>query len=222
MYKQIIALKRTLFSANLGNKYASKSKNILRNRYSIRKRDNLRHEYNESITLIPPEYADQDEYLNEKEQNKKFEEIYKSKRVNLAKKIGLQLPSKDEIENIDCQEIKKQSDNDQPVTDIHDPYTKPMQQCIFCKYNIPLDYKNVQLLSQFVSPITGFLYRQEVTGLCWPKYDELDKVVRKARFAGLMPFRYKFENFINDPRLFHGLRDSLKDIPENFDKTEKK
>ena len=222
MYKQIVSLKRTLFSVNLFNNYGSKTKNILRNRYSVRRRDNMRYEYNESITLIPKEYAYQDEYLDEREQTKTFEEMYRKRRENSARKNPFKLPSNDEAIKIECQEMKNQSDNDLPVTDIQDPYKKPIKQCIFCKYNIPLDYKNVQLLSQFISPITGFLYRQEVTGLCWPKYEELDKVVRRSRYAGLMPFRYKFENYINDPKLFHGLRDTLKDIPESFDNNENK
>ena len=219
MYKKVLSLKRTLLSVNLVNNYGSRPNKILRNRYPVRKPDNTRYEYNESITLIPKEYADQDEYLEERLLDKKFEERYIRQKKALAKKIGIQLPSEDEkLINIECQSVKNQCDNDLPVTDIQDPYTKPMRQCIFCKHNIPLDYKNVQLLSQFVSPITGFLYRQEITGLCWPKYTELEKTVKKARFAGLMPFRYKFETFIKDPKLVDGLKDALKDIPNEFDK----
>jgi small subunit ribosomal protein S18 len=98
-----------------------------------------------------------------------------------------------------------------------DPYKNPVTQCIFCKYNIPLDYKNVQLLSQFVSPNTGIIYSQQVTGLCHYKYNELNNVIIKARRLGLMPFFYKESVYTQDPVLFNSSKNILRDIPNNYD-----
>lgn len=92
-----------------------------------------------------------------------------------------------------------------------------MHQCIFCKYKINLDYKNVQLLSQFVSPQTGLLYRQEVTGLCVYKYEELERTVRKSREAGLMPYFYKEKTYIHDPVIVDGFKDKLREIQTSYD-----
>jgi small subunit ribosomal protein S18 len=114
-------------------------------------------------------------------------------------------------------QLTKKSDDDMPVTDINDPYAEEIHQCLFCKHDLSLDYKNVQLLSQFVSPQTGLLYRQETTGLCHFKYAELEHTVKVARRAGLMPYFYKEKTFINDPILFDPLKDNLKKIPDNFD-----
>jgi ribosomal protein S18 len=102
---------------------------------------------------------------------------------------------------------------------IKDPYKKPMHQCIFCKYNIPLDYKNVQLLSQFISQHTGIVYSQHVTGLCHFKQTELEETVHKARMLGLMPFFYKETMFVLDePNLFNPFKNNLKQIEDNYDK----
>ena len=93
-----------------------------------------------------------------------------------------------------------------------------MHQCVFCKYKIPLDYKNVQLLSQFVSPNTGIVYSQKVTGLCYFKYSELENVVFKAKKLGLMPFFYKETIFTNDPPVFDPFNNNLNMVPNNYDK----
>jgi len=105
-----------------------------------------------------------------------------------------------------------------PLSLSDDPYAKKMHQCIFCKYKIPLDYKNVQLLSQFVSPQTGIVYSQQVTGLCYYKYTELENVVFKAKKLGFMPFFYKETTFTSDPALFDPFTNNLKKIPNNYDR----
>ncbi|CAG2177163.1 unnamed protein product, partial [Oppiella nova] len=52
---------------------------------------------------------------------------------------------------------------DLPDLSLANPYRKAKQICILCKYGIEVDYKNVQLLSQFVSPYTGRLYDKHIT-----------------------------------------------------------
>ncbi len=111
-----------------------------------------------------------------------------------------------------------QEESDLPVSLKDDPFSKKIHQCVFCKYNIPLDYKNTQLLSQFVSQHTGIIYSQEVTGLCIHKYKELEATVNQSRRMGLMPFFYKETIFLGDPELFDPYRNNLKPIPNNFDR----
>lgn len=107
---------------------------------------------------------------------------------------------------------------DKPFNLEKDPFKKPMHQCIFCKNNIPLDYKNTQLLSQFISPHTGIVYSQQVTGLCHHKQTELENTVFKARKLGLMPFFFKETTYVNDPKLFNPFANNLRRIEDNFDK----
>ena len=114
--------------------------------------------------------------------------------------------------------LVESEENDLPISFENDPYKKKMHQCVFCKYNVPLDYKNTQLLSQFVSPHTGLVYSQEVTGLCIYKYKELEETVFKARRLGLMPFFYKETLFVNDPELFDPYKNNLKQVPNNYDR----
>ncbi|PVD31059.1 hypothetical protein C0Q70_10336 [Pomacea canaliculata] len=43
--------------------------------------------------------------------------------------------------------------DDMPVSSMPDPFKPEQKRCILCKHNIDVDYKNVRLLSQFVSHI---------------------------------------------------------------------
>ena len=99
-----------------------------------------------------------------------------------------------------------------------DPYAKEFHQCIFCRFNIPLDYKNVQLLSQFVSPQTGMTYSQKATGLCIYKYTELEKTVLKSKRLGFMPFFFKETIYRNDKELFDPMKNNLNTLRPSFDK----
>lgn len=109
-------------------------------------------------------------------------------------------------------------DTDMPISLKNDPFKKSMHQCIFCKHNIPMDYKNVRLLSQFVSPQTGIIYSQQATGLCTYKYTQLEKTITKSRKLGIMPFFYKETVFVKDPELFDPFKNNLKAISDNYDK----
>lgn len=204
----------------LSKAYSTRSKNILRNRYPHRNKDGTYKEYNESITVLPEEFAQLDEYKNEKRQDQIYKERYKKHQQMKEHFYTLKLSKKEieeqlEFKDTDCDHQKH---SDGTVSMEKDPFRKKMHQCIFCKYNVPLDYKNVQLLSQFVSPHTGLLYSQEVTGLCYFKYKELENTLFKARKLGLMPFFYKETVFVNDPNLFDTFKNNLKQIVDDFDK----
>ncbi|WAR20821.1 RT18C-like protein [Mya arenaria] len=53
--------------------------------------------------------------------------------------------------------ISTEIKDDMPV-DMPDPFQPPRKKCILCEYDVKLDYKNPQLLSQFISPYTGRIY----------------------------------------------------------------
>ncbi|CAH8601028.1 unnamed protein product, partial [Schistosoma rodhaini] len=80
-------------------------------------------------------------------------------------------------------------DDDKPV-DIPDPYRKTRKKCFICEKNIPLDYKNVRLLSQFVSPYTGRIYGRHITGMCIPMQKRISKLIIRSRQFGKVCSRF--------------------------------
>lgn len=94
------------------------------------------------------------------------------------------------------------TDPDMFVSDINNPYTRKQHICIICKYNIPLDYKNPRLLSQFVSPYTGFVYGKHITGLCDAQQIRLLRAIKRSRDSGFMPVILKAPKYLKDPKLF--------------------
>uniref|UniRef100_A0A3P8ZCB2 Mitochondrial ribosomal protein S18C n=1 Tax=Esox lucius TaxID=8010 RepID=A0A3P8ZCB2_ESOLU len=70
-----------------------------------------------------------------------------------------------------------QKSDDMPLQ-MENPYKQPQKGCILC--NITVDFKNVQLLSQFISPHSGRIYGRHITGLCAKKQREISKAVKKA------------------------------------------
>ncbi|RWS02579.1 28S ribosomal protein S18c-like protein, partial [Dinothrombium tinctorium] len=93
-----------------------------------------------------------------------------------------------------------------PNTNLENPYAKQKKQCILCKYNIEVNYKNPRLLSQFVSPFTGLLYNKHITGLCTKQQQLVERELRLAKYLGLMPYVFRDARFCKDPRLFNPLR----------------
>uniref|UniRef100_A0A8C8RGB0 Small ribosomal subunit protein bS18m n=1 Tax=Pelusios castaneus TaxID=367368 RepID=A0A8C8RGB0_9SAUR len=89
-------------------------------------------------------------------------------------------------------------DVDMPIQ-MENPYKNPPKKCLMCGINV--DYKNVQLLSQFVSPYTGRIYGRRITGLCGKKQKEISKAIKRARVLGFMPVVYKDPTFLNDPKI---------------------
>ncbi|XP_068710271.1 uncharacterized protein [Montipora capricornis] len=76
--------------------------------------------------------------------------------------------------------------------------------CLLCpmRNEVQIDYKNVRLLSQFVSPHTGRIYGRTLTGLCDKKQTEISRAIRRARAMGFMPVTMKYLAFHDDPKLF--------------------
>ncbi|XP_029455335.1 28S ribosomal protein S18c, mitochondrial isoform X2 [Rhinatrema bivittatum] len=63
--------------------------------------------------------------------------------------------------------------------EMENPYKELPKKCILC--GISIDYKNTQLLSQFISPYTGRIYGRHITGF--------------------MPVTYKHPAFRGDPKI---------------------
>ncbi|KAG7168971.1 28S ribosomal protein S18c, mitochondrial-like [Homarus americanus] len=97
--------------------------------------------------------------------------------------------------------LMEMREKDMPI-DMSNPYEREKIRCILCKYNIRLDYKNVRLLSQFISPYTGKVYGRNITRLCRKQQGELEKEVQKSIAAGYIAVMLKDVGFLKDPKLF--------------------
>lgn len=60
------------------------------------------------------------------------------------------------------------SNEDLPIP-MENPYKEPLGKCVLCEKRV--DYKSVQLWSQFISPFTGCSYGRLITGLCVKKLE---------------------------------------------------
>ncbi|XP_063166730.1 small ribosomal subunit protein bS18m [Candoia aspera] len=87
---------------------------------------------------------------------------------------------------------------DMPVP-MENPYQDPPKKCILC--GVTVDYKNTQLLSQFISPYTGHIFGQHITGLCRMKQNEIAKAIKRAHATGFMSVMYKEPVFRSDPKI---------------------
>lgn len=67
---------------------------------------------------------------------------------------------------------------------MENPFQHSKRQCVLCKHNITPDYKNIKLLSQFVSSHTGRVYGRHITGLCRDQQERVEKEIVKSRAAG--------------------------------------
>lgn len=94
------------------------------------------------------------------------------------------------------------SDTDSPKFDMENPFEKEKPICILCKHKVPVDYKNVKLLSQFQSRYTGRIYGKHITGLCDKQQKLVEGEIMKAQNAGLMATYLKEPCFAEDPQLF--------------------
>ncbi|XP_018421497.1 PREDICTED: 28S ribosomal protein S18c, mitochondrial [Nanorana parkeri] len=98
----------------------------------------------------------------------------------------------------DSSQSSQYTDNDRPE-EMENPFKDPPKKCILC--DVPVDYKNVQLLSQFVSPHTGRIYGRHITGLCGRKQKAVAKAIKRAHIMGFMPITYKDPAFLKDPKI---------------------
>ncbi|XP_041815612.1 28S ribosomal protein S18c, mitochondrial [Chelmon rostratus] len=88
---------------------------------------------------------------------------------------------------------------DSMLVKTENPFKEPQKGCILC--NVTVDFKNIQLLSQFISPHTGRIYGRHITGLCGRKQKEVSKAVKRAQSMGFMSVTHKHPEFIRDPNI---------------------
>ncbi|XP_073334592.1 small ribosomal subunit protein bS18m [Pagrus major] len=88
---------------------------------------------------------------------------------------------------------------DDVLAKMENPFKEPQKGCVLC--NVTVDYKNIQLLSQFISPHTGRIYGRHITGLCGRKQKEVSKAIKKAHSMGFMSVTHKHPEFMKDPSI---------------------
>ncbi|XP_037595362.1 28S ribosomal protein S18c, mitochondrial-like [Cebus imitator] len=98
-----------------------------------------------------------------------------------------------------CSPYKQVSSSEDLPIPMENPYKEPLKKCILCGKRV--DYKNVQLLSQFVSPFTGCIYGRHITGLCGKKQKEITKAIKRTQILGFMPVTYKDPAYLKDPKV---------------------
>ncbi|KAF7465939.1 small ribosomal subunit protein bS18m isoform X1 [Marmota monax] len=98
-----------------------------------------------------------------------------------------------------CSQYKQRTSNEDLPVPMENPYKEPLKKCILCEKRV--DYKNVQLLSQFISPFTGCIYGRHITGLCGKKQKEITKAIKRAQIMGFMPVTYKDPAYLKDPKV---------------------
>ncbi|KAM9189915.1 small ribosomal subunit protein bS18m-like [Dugong dugon] len=98
-----------------------------------------------------------------------------------------------------CSQYKQATSNEDLPIPMENPYKEPLKKCLLCGKRV--DYKNVQLLSQFISPFTGCIYGRHITGLCGKKQKEITKVIKRAQIMGFMPVTSKDPAYLKDPKV---------------------
>jgi len=64
------------------------------------------------------------------------------------------------------------------------------KECIFCKKNLEIDYKNIDLLSRFLSS-KGKIISRRISGNCAKHQRKLAREIKRARFLALLPYLVK-------------------------------
>ncbi len=59
--------------------------------------------------------------------------------------------------------------------------------CIFCKKELDIDYKNIELLSRYVSS-RGRILSRRISGNCAKHQRKVSREVKRARFLNLLPY----------------------------------
>ncbi|XP_042524325.1 28S ribosomal protein S18c, mitochondrial isoform X1 [Dipodomys spectabilis] len=98
-----------------------------------------------------------------------------------------------------CSQYKQEDSRKDLPFPMENPYKEPLKKCVLCGKHV--DYKNVQLLSQFISPFTGCIYGRNITGLCGKKQKEITKAIKRAQIMGFMPVTYKDPAYLKDPKI---------------------
>ncbi|MBN2120748.1 MAG: 30S ribosomal protein S18 [Candidatus Omnitrophica bacterium] len=61
------------------------------------------------------------------------------------------------------------------------------KKCLFCKENLVIDYKDVDLLSRFIN-VKGRITSRRVNGNCAKHQRKMSREIKRARFLALLPY----------------------------------
>ncbi|XP_006893224.1 PREDICTED: 28S ribosomal protein S18c, mitochondrial-like [Elephantulus edwardii] len=98
-----------------------------------------------------------------------------------------------------CSQYKQVTNHEDLPIPMENPYKEPLKKCILCEKRV--DYKNVQLLSQFISPFTGCIYGRHITRLCGKKQKEITKAIKRSQKLGFMSVTYKDPAYPKNPKV---------------------
>ncbi|MFH1519056.1 MAG: 30S ribosomal protein S18 [Candidatus Omnitrophota bacterium] len=64
---------------------------------------------------------------------------------------------------------------------------KLKKDCVFCKNELEIDYKNIELLTRYVSS-RGKILSRRISGNCAKHQRKVAREVKRARFLNLIPY----------------------------------
>jgi len=64
---------------------------------------------------------------------------------------------------------------------------RPVRECAFCKNDLEMDYKNIELLSRYISS-RGKILSRRLNGNCAKHQRKIAKEIKIARFLNLVPY----------------------------------
>jgi len=115
-------------------------------------------------------------------------------RTNRTGQYDIDHYRKDDIDYpMDLSKVKKAS----IIHDLHKQGTK--DRCVAC--NVPITWKNPQLLAQFISPFSGRMYEKGVTNLCDKAYSRVRNEIKHAVDNGTLGRNYHPPEYRIDPNL---------------------
>jgi len=59
--------------------------------------------------------------------------------------------------------------------------------CVFCKNDVEIDYKNIELLNRYVSS-RGKILSRRISGNCAKHQRKVAQEIKRARFLNLLPY----------------------------------
>ncbi|RKY39448.1 MAG: 30S ribosomal protein S18 [Candidatus Omnitrophota bacterium] len=64
------------------------------------------------------------------------------------------------------------------------------KRCVFCKKGLEIDYKEIELLSRYLSS-KGKIISRRISGNCAKHQRKLAREIKRARFLALLPYLAK-------------------------------